>query len=48
MEEDSRRRKRAIRIVDSEDDEHAVEFCKGHATAVLCPRNVRCEITGWR
>ena len=48
MEEESRRKRCAIRIVDSEDDKHAIEFREGHATAVLCPHDGRCEITGWR
>ena len=48
MEEESRLRKRAIRIIDSGDGKHAIEFYKGHATAVLCPRDGRCEITGWQ
>ena len=48
MKEESRRARRPIRISDSEDDEHAVEFFKGEATVVICPRLGRCDIRGWR
>ena len=44
MEEESRRRRRPIRLIDSADDKHAIEFFRGQATAVLCPRIGRCEI----
>ena len=47
MEEESRHEKRPIKIIDSEDDRHAIELYKGEATAVLCPRLGRCEIKGW-
>ncbi len=47
MEEESRRARRPIRIIDSEDDKHAIEFFQGEATAVICPRLGRCEIKGW-
>ena len=47
MEEESRRARRPIRIIDSEDDKHAIEFHRGKATAVLCPHLGRCEIKGW-
>ena len=47
MEEESRREKRPIKIIDSEDDRHAIEFFKGEGTIVICPCIGRCEIKGW-
>ena len=47
MEADSRRRRKPMLLLDSEPEEHAVEFEKGRATAVICPKLGRCEITGW-
>jgi hypothetical protein len=47
MEADSRRRRKPIRILDSEREEHAIEFLGGKAVAVICPRLGRCEIAGW-
>jgi len=47
MEEESRREKRPIKIIDSEDDIHAIEFFKGEGTIVICPCIGRCEIKGW-
>jgi hypothetical protein len=48
MEDESRRRRRPIRVTDSEDDGHAVEFTVGDASAVICPRLGRCEIKGFK
>ena len=47
MESDSRRRRKPIKILDSEEVEHAIEFHAGKAVAVICPKLGRCEITGW-
>jgi len=35
-----------VRLLDSEADEHAVEFSNGRAAAVVCPKMGRREITG--
>jgi hypothetical protein len=48
MEEESRRLKRPIKIIDSDDDKHAIEFCREQAAAVLCARFGRCEIKDWK
>jgi hypothetical protein len=47
MEEDSRHRHKRIQLLDSEADEHAIEFEEGVATAVICPKQGRRKITGW-
>jgi len=47
MEADTRRRPKPIRLLDSEPEEHAIEFEKGQATAVICPKLGRRRITGW-
>ena len=47
MEADSLRDRKVIHLLDSEAEEHAVEFEIGRATAVICPKLGRCEITGW-
>ena len=47
MEASSRRSHKAIRLLDCEKEEHAIEFEKGRATAVICPWLGRCQITGW-
>jgi len=47
MEEESGRRRHPIILIDSADDKHAVEFFRGQATAIICPRLGRCEIKGW-
>jgi hypothetical protein len=47
MKQDSRNRRKAIQILDSEADEHAIEFKDGEAVAVICPKLGRCPITGW-
>jgi hypothetical protein len=48
MEDERRHRRRPIRLIDSADDRHAIEFFRGQATAVICPRSGRCEIKGWK
>ena len=48
MEDESRHRRRPIRVTDSEDDGHAVEFTVGDASAVIYPRLGRCEIKGFK
>jgi hypothetical protein len=47
MEADSRRRHKRMHLLDSEADEHAIEFEEGVATAVICPKQGRRKITGW-
>ena len=47
METASRRRHKPMLLLDSEAEEHAVEFEEGRATAVICPKLGRCLITGW-
>jgi len=47
MEATSRRRRKAMHLLDSEVEEHAIEFDNGRATAVICPKVGRCEIKGW-
>jgi len=49
METDSRRRRRHKRmhLLDSDVEEHAIEFKDGVATAVICPKLGRRKITGW-
>ena len=46
VEADSHRGPKVVRLLDSESDEHAIEFRKGRATAVICPKLGRCEIKG--
>jgi len=46
MRADSRRRHKPIRIADSEEDEHVIEFFDGVAVAVMCPKLGRCKIKG--
>jgi len=48
MEEDSRRRQKRMLLLDSELEEHAIEFEEGQATTVICPKLGRRQITGWR
>lgn len=46
MEEASRRRRhKPIQLLDSEREEHAIEFVDGRADAVICPKLGRREIT---
>src|SRR5947207_15783964 len=47
MEADSSRRRKPIQLLDSERDEHAIEFENGAATVVICPKLGRVRITGW-
>lgn len=47
MEKESRNSRKAIQIMDSETDEHAIEFKDGAAVAVICPKLGKCPITGW-
>ncbi|GAH61136.1 unnamed protein product, partial [marine sediment metagenome] len=47
MEEHSRRSRKPIKLVDSEQEEHSIEFHHDEATVVICPRLGRCEIKGW-
>ena len=47
MEAASHRRRKPMRLLDSEAEEHAIEFEHGRATAVICPKLGRREITGW-
>jgi hypothetical protein len=47
MEADSRRRHKPMLLLDSEAEEHAIEFEEGRATAIICPKLGRCHITGW-
>jgi hypothetical protein len=37
-EADSRRRHKPMHLLDSEAEEHAIEFQEGVATAVICPK----------
>ena len=46
MKEDSRNRRKAIQILDSDANEHAIEFKDGKAVAVICPKLGKCPITG--
>ena len=47
MAADSKRRGKPQVIVDSDDDQHRVEFRAGEASAVICPKLGRCKITAW-
>ena len=47
MEADSRRGRKLIHLLDSEADEHAIEFRNGRAMAVICPKLGRRKIMGW-
>ncbi len=47
LEEQSRWRRKPIELLDSEVDEHAIEFRDGRAAAVICPRLGRREISTW-
>lgn len=47
VEADSRRGRKLARLLDSESDEHAIEFRNGRAIAVICPKLGRCEMKGW-
>ena len=47
MERSSARRGKVMHLLDSANEEHAIEFSKGRATAVMCPKLGRREITGW-
>jgi hypothetical protein len=40
-------RKKKQHLMDSEKEEHAIEFSGGQAVAVICPRLGRKKITGW-
>jgi repressor LexA len=44
MEANSTRRRKRMQLLDSEAEEHAIEFDNGRATAVICPKVGRCEI----
>lgn len=48
MEASSQRKQKPMRLLDSEKEEHGIQFEKGRAVAVICPKLGRCEITGWR
>ena len=48
IEELTRRARKPQILIDSEPDEHRIEFHRGKATAVICPRLGRCEIIGWK
>ena len=45
MEADSRRKRRPIHLLDSEKEEHEIEFMGGRPVAVICPRLGRRKIT---
>ncbi len=47
MEADSLRRRKRMCLLDSERNEHSIEFENGEATAVICPKLGRRKITGW-
>jgi hypothetical protein len=47
MEADSGRRRKPMLLLDSEAEEHAIEFEGGVATADICPKLGRRKITGW-
>ena len=47
MMADSLRRRKPMLLLDSERDEHAVEFLRGKTTAMICPKLGRRPITGW-
>ena len=47
MEAGSGRGRKLIHLLDSEAEEHAIEFKNGRAVAVICPKLGRWEITGW-
>lgn len=44
LEMDSRRGRKLIHLLDSEANEHAIEFRNGRATAIICPQLGRREI----
>ncbi|HMD97539.1 MAG TPA: hypothetical protein VKM93_09460 [Terriglobia bacterium] len=48
MEANSRRRHKPMLLLDSEAEEHAIEFEEGEATTVICPKLGRRKITGCR
>jgi hypothetical protein len=41
---DSLRRRKTVKLLDSEREKHAVEFVKGRPVAVHCPKLGRCKI----
>jgi hypothetical protein len=43
-EADSLHRRKTLHLLDSEREEHTIEFVKGRAVAVICPRLGRLEI----
>ena len=45
MQAASRRRRKPLQLLDSAREEHAIEFSNGQATAVICPKSGRHEIT---
>ena len=47
MEAESRRRHKRMLLLDSEAEEHAIEFEGGVAIAVICPKQGRRKIMGW-
>ena len=47
VEASSRRGRKWVELLDSEANEHGIEFRDGRATAVNCPQLGRSEITGW-
>ena len=47
LEKESRNGRKAIRILDSDANEHAIEFKDGDAVAVICPKLGKCAITDW-
>ena len=46
MEADSRRRHKRMHLLDSDAEEHAIEFEEGVATVVICPKLGRRKISG--
>ena len=48
MEADSRRRHKRMLLLDSEAEEHAIEFEGGVATAVICPKQGLGTVAGPR
>ena len=47
MEAMSLRRRKPMLLLDSEREEHAIEFSNGKAETMVCPKLGRCKITGW-
>ena len=45
MKADKTNRRKAIQLLDGEEDEHAIEFKDGRAVAIICPKLGKCPIT---